>query len=120
MGNMFRLATNHGIYKDMRGASDLQVVENVTAEQMRMDGVLHKYMAMPEEEWKSLKEPLRSRIKDESWWGGQGHVSCKCKGPCKTDACKCVAKKLKCNSRCHKGNSACVNCYDYGASGSKY
>ena len=54
----------------MLGASDLQIQENVTAEQMRLNGVLEKYMAMPEEEWKTHKTAMRSLIAKESPWGG--------------------------------------------------
>ena len=53
---MFRLATKQGIYNHLLGASDLQIQENVTAEQMRLNGVLEKYMAMRKEEWKNPQD----------------------------------------------------------------
>lgn len=38
----------------------------------------------------------------------QGFISCHCKRYCIDKKCKCVAKNMKCNSKCHN-NSSCKN-----------
>ena len=55
----------------------------------------------------SLQLSLREAVCKISKTGGQGYLSCKCKGGCKTSKCKCK-KNILCISRCH-GSMTCSN-----------
>ncbi|XP_076066149.1 uncharacterized protein LOC143039790 [Oratosquilla oratoria] len=37
--------------------------------------------------------------------GGQSYVKCQCTTQCTSQWCRCLRRKLKCNSRCHPGRS---------------
>ena len=56
----------------------------------------------------SLQISLREAVCKISKTGGQGYLSCKCKGGCKTSKCKCKKKNILCNSHCH-GSMTCSN-----------
>ena len=56
----------------------------------------------------SAEISLREAVKRLSKTGGQGFLSCKCKGGCKTSKCKCKKSNVLCNSRCHS-SMTCSN-----------
>jgi len=52
----------------------------------------------------------RAAARASSLVGGQGHnVRCDCKTACNTNRCKCIKAGLLCSSKCHRGNTCCVN-----------
>ncbi|XP_063411146.1 KRAB-A domain-containing protein 2-like [Mytilus trossulus] len=55
-----------------------------------------------------LQLSLREAVKKNSKTGGQGYLSCKCKGGCNNSKCKCKKQNVLCNSRCH-GSLTCSN-----------
>ena len=44
--------------------------------------------------------------------GGQGMVSCNCRGDCTTNSCSCKKANRLCSSRCHRNNNKCKNKHD--------
>ena len=56
----------------------------------------------------SLQISLREAVRKISKTGGQGYLSCKCEGGCKTSKCKRKKTNILCNSRCH-GSMTCSN-----------
>ena len=52
---------------------------------------------------------IREAVKELSVGGGQGMTKCNCTGKCYNGRCSCKKANLLCNSRCHGGNSNCIN-----------
>ena len=44
--------------------------------------------------------------------GGQGMVSCNCRGDCTKNSCSCKKANRLCSSRCHRNNNKCKNKHD--------
>jgi hypothetical protein len=51
----------------------------------------------------------RTAANNESLVGGQGIFSCKCKGKCNTNSCKCFQNNRICTSACHRNSKCCDN-----------
>ena len=56
-----------------------------------------------------IKLSKREAVQKSSIGHGQGFVHCSCTSGCKTNRCGCKKSGLFCNSRCHGGNSLCIN-----------
>ena len=52
---------------------------------------------------------VRKAVSELSLGGGQGMVKCNCTAGCKNKRCSCRQNGILCNSRCHGGNTLCVN-----------
>ena len=60
--------------------------------------------------WKGLpKITEREAARYVSSVGGQGIVSCNCRGDCTTKSCSCKKANRLCSSRCHRNNNKCMN-----------
>ena len=75
---------------------------------------MHKHkFAVPQvvESWRGLPQGIsvRQATRSQSAVGGQGILSCLCKGDCLSGKCKCLKAGRKCTSRCHKKNASCCN-----------
>ena len=55
------------------------------------------------------KVSVREAASEIDIGGGQGMLKCNCCGECANNRCSCKKAALKCNSRCHHGNSKCKN-----------
>jgi hypothetical protein len=52
---------------------------------------------------------LREAFKMMSLGGAQGMLKCNCGSTCHNNKCSCKKANVLCNSRCHAGNSKCLN-----------
>ncbi len=89
----YRVGTQAGI---LSGYLSRNQIEQVTGSSLTSDVV------------PSVQVSLREASRKLSKTGGQGFLSCKCKGGCKTSKCKCKKSNVMCNSRCH-GSMTCAN-----------
>ena len=103
-GSRYRLACKAGVLKDKYHPSYMKAVPGITPVLMGLDQVL--------EDWRSLPQEitLRAATRSQSLVGGQGMITCACKGKCDTLTCSCRKARRECTSRCHKGNKNCRNC----------
>jgi len=99
---MYRLGCKVGPMQNLYARSYIRPVPRMTPKALSLDNVLANYKSMP-----TCTERKAARIVSPT--GGQGMISCQCKGKCDTKRCKCKAAGRICNSRCHKGNGKCCN-----------
>ena len=104
-GKIYRVGTKAGVLKDTYHASYLTPLPNMTPTAMGLAGVVEGWAGLPQ------GITLRGLLRSQSLVGGQGMVSCSCKGKCDTKACSCKKAKRECTSRCHKGSDTCTNMY---------
>ena len=97
-----RVANQAGVYKDLVGRSYLSPVHGATTAMLGLDAVLSGWQGLPSVSIRSIAASLSPA-------GGQGLVHCSCKGQCQGGRCACFKAGRNCNSRCHKGSTACCN-----------
>jgi hypothetical protein len=98
----YRLATTDGVLPTLYGRFDLEYKPHATPGFVGLASVLH--------DWDSTQcTPLRTAVRRASVTGGQGMLSCLCRGSCMSNKCSCFKANRKCNSRCHKRNCNCEN-----------
>ncbi|KAF2891804.1 hypothetical protein ILUMI_14369 [Ignelater luminosus] len=89
----YTIGTNKGILKQLYCRSELVVCSEK----------LVTLNSVPKEEIS-----LRQVSSAQSLTGGQGYIRCNCSRKCKSNRCKCKAKSLLCNSKCHRS----TDCYN--------
>jgi hypothetical protein len=96
----YRVAFQAGVYKCVLHRGQFKVDANKTPALYNLTHAL--------EHWKTMKKvSVREALRKVSMLGGQGAAKCGCAGKCNTKSCSCYKKGLKCNSRCHAGNTKC-------------
>ena len=99
----YKVGSTKGVYKGNVSRNDLTVVKHADKTLLGLNTVT--------DIWKELPVVSLAKLATASsitGWG-QGMVRCSCNGPCDTKRCTCKKADRKCNSRCHKSNSACTN-----------
>ena len=81
----------------------LSPVPNANTAMLGLETVLESWQGLP-------SVGIRAIAASVSPAGGQGLLSCACKGSCQGGRCACFKAGRKCNSRCHKSSRACCNC----------
>ncbi len=99
----YRVANRAGVYKELVSRSYLSPVPNANTAMLGLETVLESWQGLP-------SVGIRAIAASVSPAGGQGLLSCACKGSCQGGRCACFKAGRKCNSRCHKGSRACCNC----------
>ena len=103
-GGQLRVAVAAGVLKDTfhRGVTVLKPPSN--------DRVL---LGLEDafNEWQGMsKISVREAARSVSVCGGQGYnVQCNCNGKCESNRCKCKKANVLCSSKCHRGNTCCIN-----------
>jgi hypothetical protein len=98
----YRVANAAGVYKELVSRPHLQYVKSTNLHVMGLEHVM--------QEWKDMPHiSVRGVAASASPAGGQGFLSCKCRGPCDSHQCSCMKVGRICNSRCHPTNSRCRN-----------
>ena len=98
----YKLACEAGVLKTLYTRSYVDPVPEATPALVGLQAVFESYQGLPQ-------VTMRACVRLASAAGGQGHMHCACKGACDTQRCTCRKAGRKCNSRCHKGNTTCMN-----------
>ena len=91
-----------GVLNTNYGRESLLIQENQTPELHELGEAFKNWETMP-------RISVRQAVASISLTGGQGFQKCNCAGNCTKNTCSCQKAKVLCNSRCHAGNTCCLN-----------
>lgn len=99
-----RCATKAGVLKNPYARHNLTVMKGHMNDRSLVDGLEHAFV-----NWQEMRPVSEVAAKRVVSVATNPEVSCNCRGKCDTRRCPCRKADRLCHSRCHRGNSDCVN-----------